>query len=103
METVISGILGGRTVAVYGVRLEGTEGRAGMAAIHGTSSVFTSSHLIVCGRKYTFATDPESNLDLAQLVASLDHQLPKYAHPIFVRLVQHIDLTGTFKVQCCNS
>ena len=38
VETVMSGILGGRTVAVYGVRLKGTEGRAGMAAIHGMTS-----------------------------------------------------------------
>ena len=37
----MSGILEGLTVAVYGVRLEGTEGRAGMAAIHGTSLVIT--------------------------------------------------------------
>lgn len=77
VETVMSSILGGLTVAVYGVRLKGTEGRAGMAAIH----------------------DPESALDLAQLATNLDHQLPRYAHPIFVRLVQHIDLTGTFKLQ----
>ena len=77
VEAVMSCILGGRTVAVYGVRLKGIEGRAGMAAIH----------------------DPGSALDLAQLATDLEHQLPRYAHPKFVRLVQHIDLTGTFKLQ----
>ena len=90
-------------MAVYGVRLEGTEGRAGMAAIHGTSIVIGYVALCPKTHKSTCAADPESNLDLAQLVANLDHQLPKYAHPIFVRLVRHIDLTGTFKVQCSNS
>ena len=91
-------------MAVYGVRLEGTEGRAGMVAIHGTFFIFDSDDALQSQlHKSTFAADPENNLDLAQLVANLNHQLPKYAHPIFVRLVQQIDLTGTFKVQCSKS
>jgi hypothetical protein len=35
VEGVVSGILDNRDVAVYGVAIEGAEGKAGMAAIHG--------------------------------------------------------------------
>jgi fatty-acyl-CoA synthase len=37
-------------------------------------------------------------LDLAKLPAYLEGQLPAYARPIFIRLLQHeMEVTGTFK------
>jgi fatty-acyl-CoA synthase len=60
--------------SVYGVRIPGTEGRAGMAAI-------------VC------AGAP----DLAELRRHLAERLPCYACPLFLRLCPQAELTGTFK------
>jgi len=60
---------------VYGVKVGGLDGKAGMAAL-------------VAG--------PE--LDLGNLPAYLEGQLPAYARPIFIRLLQHeMEITGTFK------
>jgi fatty-acyl-CoA synthase len=59
---------------VYGVRLEGNEGRAGMAAI---------------------VADGE--LDLAKLREHIDRSLPDYARPLFIRIRRALELTGTFK------
>jgi fatty-acyl-CoA synthase len=59
---------------VYGVAVPGTEGAAGMAAI------------VIDGP-----------LDFAQLRKHLLDQLPAYARPLFLRLRDKIDATGTFK------
>jgi fatty-acyl-CoA synthase len=59
---------------VYGVQIAGREGRAGMAAI-------------VCNGR----------CDLKQLHAHLAANLPEYARPLFVRIQDEIDITGTFK------
>jgi fatty-acyl-CoA synthase len=60
--------------SVYGVAVPGTEGAAGMAAI--------------------VADGP---LDLAALRKHLAQRLPPYARPLFLRLKERIDATGTFK------
>jgi fatty-acyl-CoA synthase len=59
---------------VYGVQVAGTEGRAGMAA------VTTTEHF--------------------SLTTLADHlkRLPTYARPMFVRLCETLDTTGTFKL-----
>ncbi len=59
---------------VYGVSIPGQEGRAGMAAI-------------VC----------TGTCDLAALRAHLERHLPDYARPLFLRISQSLDVTGTFK------
>jgi fatty-acyl-CoA synthase len=59
---------------VYGVRAPGTDGRAGMAA------------LVV-----------DDRFDLAAFQAAVQATLPAYAQPVFLRLQQHMDTTGTFK------
>jgi fatty-acyl-CoA synthase len=59
---------------VYGVTIAGREGRAGMAAI-------------VCQGGY----------DLKALHAHLRTHLPDYARPLFLRIQEEIDVTGTFK------
>lgn len=63
-----------KDAVVYGVRVPGTEGRAGMAAL-------------VCG----------PDLDLADLHRHLEDCLPEYARPLFVRLCSAVPVTGTFK------
>jgi fatty-acyl-CoA synthase len=59
---------------VYGVKVPGTDGRAGMAAI------------VV-----------DQRFDLAQLRAHLDARLPDYARPLFLRILREMEVTATFK------
>ena len=59
---------------VYGVSIPGTEGRVGMAAL---------------------VTD--SALDLSALREHLISHLPSYARPLFLRISDGIEVTGTFK------
>jgi fatty-acyl-CoA synthase len=63
-------------VAVYGVAVPNTDGRAGMAA------------LVV-----------EPGFDLQRLRRTLAARLPAYARPLFIRIVAAIELTGTFKLR----
>jgi len=65
---------GVREAIVYGVRVPGHEGRAGMAGL-------------VAGEGF----DPDA------LAAFLAQRLPPYALPVFVRLLPEIAVTGTFK------
>ena len=59
---------------VYGVAVPGTDGRAGMA---------------------TLVVNP--SFDLGALQAVCESHLPVYARPVFLRLQQEIEITGTFK------
>ena len=43
--------------------------------------------------------DSENNLDLNLFKREIEKCLPKYARPIFIRLVKEIELTGTFKMK----
>ena len=63
-------------VAVYGVTVPGTEGRAGMAAL-------------VVGPEF----------DLTALRRELGEKLPEYARPVFLRIVPTLEVTGTFKLR----
>lgn len=53
------------------------EGRAGMAAI----------------------VDPNNALDITTLAERFDKTLPPYARPIFIRVLQKMNMTGTFKIK----
>ncbi len=64
---------------VYGVKVAGYDGRAGMAAIVA-----------------------EGDLDLAKLKAHVDANLPHYARPVFLRLSQEAETTSTFKFKKTN-
>jgi fatty-acyl-CoA synthase len=74
VSEIITGFPGVHEANVYGVEVAGCEGRAGMAAI-------------VC----------EPDLDLAALRAHLAVRLPDYARPLFLRIRDEIEVTGTFK------
>lgn len=71
---ILAGCPGVKEVNVYGVKVGGFEGRAGMAAI-------------VRGEGF----------DLAALRQCAHQNLPVPARPAFVRLQERIDTTGTFK------
>jgi fatty-acyl-CoA synthase len=59
---------------VYGVTIPGTEGRACMAAV------------VI-----------EDEMDMVALRRYLIHRLPSYARPVFLRVRDEIEVTGTFK------
>ncbi|XP_074042537.1 fatty acid transport protein 3 isoform X2 [Leptinotarsa decemlineata] len=77
VETVASEIIGAKDVVVYGVEVPGSEGKAGMIAI----------------------ADPEGNLDVEALAKGLKSHLPAYAVPMFLRILDSLPVTGTFKVK----
>ena len=74
VEAVLGSLPGVLHANVYGVKVPGCEGQAGMAAL-----------VIEEGRR------------LEDLPAELLQRLPRYACPLFFRTVPAMDLTGTFK------
>jgi citronellyl-CoA synthetase len=62
---------------VYGVDIPGAEGKAGMAAITLT---------------------PGQQFNAAEFTEFVDRELPAFARPVFVRIEQEQDTTGTFKL-----
>lgn len=63
---------------VYGVEVPGADGRAGMAAV--------ALH------------ESETTLDISRFSQYVVDNLPRYAQPVFVRLLPKMDTTGTFKL-----
>jgi fatty-acyl-CoA synthase len=74
VSAAISGFPGIKEANVYGVRIPGADGRAGMATI--------------------VAAD---DLDLAGFRAHLVDRLPDYAQPVFLRIRDDLEVTATFK------
>ncbi|XP_070582201.1 long-chain fatty acid transport protein 4-like [Ptychodera flava] len=77
VEGTVSRILELRDVVVYGVEVPGVEGKCGMAAI----------------------VDEQNNLDLVAFANKIKKELPSYARPLFLRLADSVDTTGTFKLK----
>ncbi|VVD02060.1 unnamed protein product [Leptidea sinapis] len=77
VEDALGAVIERRDCVVYGASVPQTEGRAGMAAV----------------------ADPGRSLDLARLAAHLDHSLPSYARPLFLRITNDIEITSTFKLK----
>ncbi|KAF4519645.1 hypothetical protein B566_EDAN004982 [Ephemera danica] len=67
----------GDAVRDYKGYVPNTEGRAGMAAI----------------------LDPDGSLDLSSLASDLQVLLPAYAQPLFLRITDKLELTGTYKLR----
>ena len=63
---------------VYGVQIPGCEGRAGMAA---------------------FSLEDAKTFDWQAFSDYVENSLPKYARPLFIRIIQEMDTTGTFKLK----
>jgi fatty-acyl-CoA synthase len=74
VAAVVEACPGVEAAAVYGVSVPSAEGRAGMAAV---------------------IARPE--FEIAQLRVRLAQALPRYARPLFVRLVRALPVTETFK------
>lgn len=65
-------------LTIYGVKVEGAEGRAGMAAV-----VMQDGHAFDPAAFWAFALE----------------RLPRYAAPLFVRLPKAADMTGNYKLR----
>lgn len=76
VENALGAFPGVEDAVVYGVEIPGTNGRCGMAALR-----------LAAG----------AQLDRDALAAHLDRELPAYATPLFVRLLEEVETTGTFK------
>jgi len=70
----LQGAPGVLEASVYGVAVEGADGRAGMAGL-------------VVGPEF----------DIAAFAEHVAKELPPYAQPVFLRILPQIDVTGTFK------
>lgn len=81
VESVISKALSLRDVVVYGVKIPGNEGKAGMAAI----------------------SDPDNHVDLDNLSDHLKKSLPAYAKPVFIRKQCEVKPTGIQSFSYSNS
>ncbi|CAH0726565.1 unnamed protein product, partial [Brenthis ino] len=77
VEAAISRVANQRDAVVYGVEVPNTEGRAGMCGI----------------------VDTNGSLDLDKLAKDIAKDLPKYARPIFIRVMSSMDMTATFKLR----
>ncbi|XP_059608882.1 long-chain fatty acid transport protein 1 [Phlebotomus argentipes] len=77
VEAVISNIVGLHDCVVYGVEIPHIEGRAGMAAI----------------------VDPQREISVENLSNGVRGCLPAYARPLFIRLMDELPMTGTFKMK----
>ncbi|XP_016953585.1 long-chain fatty acid transport protein 4 [Drosophila biarmipes] len=77
VEAIITNCIGLEDCVVYGVQIPYVEGKAGMAAI----------------------VDPERKVDMDYLSIVLRGSLPPYARPLFIRLLDEIPRTATFKMK----
>ncbi|MGH8455679.1 MAG: long-chain-acyl-CoA synthetase [Stenotrophobium sp.] len=74
VESALNRYAGMEQAVAYGVQIPGTDGRAGMAAL-------------TCAGKF----------DGKKLASHLCEHLPAYAVPVFIRLREQQEVTGTFK------
>jgi citronellyl-CoA synthetase len=77
VEFIVDGVEKISETIVYGVEIPNTNGRAGMASIR-----------LDC---------EESEFDFKSLLTTLKNELPHYAIPVFLRISEEVDTTGTFK------
>ncbi|KPU76856.1 uncharacterized protein Dana_GF11390, isoform B [Drosophila ananassae] len=77
VEAIITNCVGFEDCVVYGVQIPHVEGKAGMAAI----------------------VDPNRKVDMGYLSVVLRGSLPPYARPLFIRLMDEIPRTATFKLK----
>ena len=77
VELIVDGVDKISETVVYGVEIPNTNGRAGMASIRLDCEV--------------------SEFDFKSLLSSLKSALPHYAVPVFLRISDEVDTTGTFK------
>jgi acyl-CoA synthetase (AMP-forming)/AMP-acid ligase II len=81
VETIITSFPNIQSSVVYGVEVPHSDGKAGMAAI---------------------TLQGSGNFDLKIFSDFLNSSLPRYASPVFVRIRNNLEVTGTFKLRKVN-
>jgi len=76
VSEALTGFDGLREANIYGVKVPGMDGRAGMALL---------------------SVDSLDTFDFTGFYQHLTTRLPEFARPIFLRFCAEIDVTGTFK------
>lgn len=76
VEAVIQKVVKLSDCVVFGVNIPHCDGKAGMAVV----------------------ADPNRTIELSKLFQELNARLPAFAIPIFVRITNKIELTGSFKL-----
>ncbi|KAL3312513.1 hypothetical protein Ciccas_008895 [Cichlidogyrus casuarinus] len=94
VEAVVMSGLELQCCVVYGVEVPGCEGKAGMLAMALNPADFVNE-----AASKVKLDEKGCNELMAKLLKIVQDQLPPYAHPLFVRLVEKIDTTGTFKLR----
>ena len=74
VEGIVSELLHQQDCVVYGVEVPNCEGKAGMLAL------------------------AEQNVDFKQLIKEMRSRLAPFAIPVFIRIADQIEATGTFKL-----
>ena len=82
VEGTVSRILDLKTTTAYGVKIPNMDGRAGMVAV---------------------VVEDESEVNFDKLRKGIVDQLPKYARPLFVRLLKDAIMTSKRRVFCSVS
>ncbi|XP_046961358.1 long-chain fatty acid transport protein 4-like [Vanessa cardui] len=96
VEDAVRAALQQRDCVVYGVSIPQTEGRAGMAAVALSAAGAACG---AAGAGGAGAARADAAADARQLSRALDHALPSYARPLFLRFVSDIEITSTFKLK----
>ncbi len=78
MGEILNGYADVNMSNVYGVQVPGCEGRAGMAA---------------------FSLEDAQNFNWNAFSDHVETNLAKYARPVFIRIIEEMDTTGTFKLK----
>lgn len=82
LEEVVNALPSIEACAVYGVKVPHTDGKAGMASL----KIYTKSE----------------DFDFKGFASDLRQQLPSYAMPLFLRIVEGFETTSTHKIQKFN-
>lgn len=101
MENLVTKTINFADCCVYGVKVPGNEGRAGMMALalHDCNTDGGEGKLVANGNIANIETrEIEVLKDVADVFAK---QLPSYARPVFVRFMRALDTTGRFYLFLC--
>ncbi|XP_015921094.3 long-chain fatty acid transport protein 1 [Parasteatoda tepidariorum] len=77
VENIVSKVLNHSACVVYGVEIPNNDGRAGMAAVQMKAN----------------------DINCSDLYLNLKKKLPSYALPMFIRVCDDLELTGTYKLR----
>lgn len=80
VEAVIQKVVKLSDCVVFGVSIPHCDGKAGMAVI----------------------ADPDKTVEMSHLYYECNRRLPAFAMPLFVRITNKIELTGSFKLSKTN-